>query len=173
MDSKLVQATRQWTLVQPVVSAYVGAVVRDFAMRDDVLQEVAVAVLESYDRFDASKSFQAWALGVARIQIRAYLRSRSRDRLTFDEKVIANLADAFDQEASSVQPKLENLQDCLAKLDVKARQILELRYAEDLKPSAIASQLELVPNTVAKALQRIRDLLRKCIDRRVVEENWS
>ena len=45
-------ATRLWTLAQPVISAFVTSVVRDFAARDDVLQEIAVAVIESFERYD-------------------------------------------------------------------------------------------------------------------------
>ena len=35
MDDKTRQAARLWTLAQPVVSAFVTSVVRDFAARDD------------------------------------------------------------------------------------------------------------------------------------------
>ncbi len=164
VDDRVLQATKQWTLVQPVVSAFVAAIVRDFASRDDLLQEIAVAIIQSYERYDETKPFQAWALGIARNQVRNYLRQQSRDKLTFDEQAIANLADSFDQ-CSDYLHSLEHLRDCVGKLDDKARRVLELRYAEDLKPAAIAQQLQLSANTVAKALQRIRDTLRDCIAR--------
>ncbi len=171
VDSRIVIATRQWTLVQPVVSAFVGAVVRDFAARDDILQEVAVAVLESYDTYDPARPFQAWALGIARNQIRQYLRKQHRDLLTFDEQVVANLAIAFDEESSQLAHELDHLQVCLGKLDTKARNVLELRYSRGWKPAAIATQLNLSANAVAKSLQRIRDLLRECIRRQArIEE---
>ncbi len=47
MDEATRQAMRLWTLAQPTVSAFVASVVRDFGDRDDVLQETAVAVIES------------------------------------------------------------------------------------------------------------------------------
>ncbi|MFM7867436.1 MAG: sigma factor [Planctomycetaceae bacterium] len=61
---------RQWTLAQPVVSAFITSIVRDFTDRDDVLQNTAVAVLESCSRYDSDRPFLAWALGVAQNQIR-------------------------------------------------------------------------------------------------------
>ena len=66
MDEKTRQATRLWTLAQPSVSAFVSSVVRDFRDRDDVLQDIAVAVIESIDLYDTERPFVAWAIGVAR-----------------------------------------------------------------------------------------------------------
>ena len=57
MDEKSRQATRLWTLAQPVVSAFVTSVVRDFKDRDDVLQEIAVAAIESFDAYDPKRPF--------------------------------------------------------------------------------------------------------------------
>lgn len=169
MDDRVLMATKQWTLVQPVVSAFVGAIVRDFAARDDVLQEVAVAILESYDSYDAARPFQAWALGIARNQIRNYLRRQKRDLLTFDEKVIASLADTFDGMSGEVRT-LDHLHDCVGKLDAKALKLLDMRYSQDLKPAAIAERLESTSNNIAKALQRIRDLLRDCVRKQTAAE---
>jgi len=54
------------------VSAFVLSIVRDFSIRDDVLQETAVVVLESFERYDTSRPFVSWAIGVAQNQIRLY-----------------------------------------------------------------------------------------------------
>ena len=75
MDERTRQATRLWTLAQPAVSAFITSVVRDFKDRDDVLQDVAVAVIESFDRYDPQRPFTAWAIGVARNQVGLYLKS--------------------------------------------------------------------------------------------------
>lgn len=170
MDDRVLMATKQWTVVQPVVSAFVASIVRDFAARDDVLQEIAVAVLESYVRYDASRSFQAWALGIARNQIRTYLRDKSRDRLAFDEQAIASLAEAFDDSVGYLR-QLEHLQSCLDQLDEKAQHLIQLRYAQDLKPATIAEKVDTAANTVSKALQRIRERLRDCVRRRTSAES--
>jgi hypothetical protein len=44
VDRQIVEATRLWVLAQPAVAAFLSTVVRDFRERDDVLQDVAVAV---------------------------------------------------------------------------------------------------------------------------------
>ena len=166
MDNSTRQAARLWTLAQPVVSAFVTSVVRDFSARDDVLQEVAVSVIESFDRYDPKRPFVAWALGIAQNQVGLYLRRVQRDRLVFDEATIACVAAAFDATAAEPSHKLEYLKDCLQGLENRARKLCDLRYRHDLKPAAIAELLGMTANSVAKALQRIREQLRDCIERK-------
>ena len=83
---------------------------RDFTARDDVLQEIAVAVIETFDRYDPERPFVGWALGIARNQVRLYLRRKQRDRLIFDEEIIARLAAAFESMPSDQLRKLDFLQ---------------------------------------------------------------
>lgn len=167
MDEQYQQAVRHWTLAQPVVSAYVSSVVRDFRDRDDLLQEISVAVLESYASYDSGRPFTAWVIGIAKKQIGTYLRERKRNRFVFDADTVESLADAFEQIDSEETRKLDYLHQCVAKLEGRARQICELRYQNDLKPVAIAGLLGMTANSVAKSLQRIREQLRQCIDRLV------
>ena len=42
LQEKIREATRLWTLATPIVSAYVAGTVRDFRLRDDVLQDIAI-----------------------------------------------------------------------------------------------------------------------------------
>lgn len=166
MDESTRQATRLWTLAQPAVSSFVASVVRDFRDRDDLLQDIAVAVVDSFDSYDAKRPFVAWAIGVARNQVGLYLRRRRRERLIFNDETVACLANAFCESATEQSYELSFLQECLQALEGRARRMCELRYQEDLKPAAIGEIIGQSANTVAKALQRIRDLLRECIERK-------
>ncbi len=170
MDPQTLQATRFWTLAQPVVSAFVTSVVRDFTARDDVLQEVAVAVMKSFDRYDPDRSFTAWAMGIAQNQVRLYLRGLQRERLVFDDEMIATLASAFEATTPERLRPLDFLKDCLDGLPGRARELCDLRYAQDLKPATIAESVGMTANSVAKALQRIRDQLRACIEQKAALE---
>ncbi len=101
-----------------------------------------------------------------------YLRERKR-KPNFDAETVDLLAVAFEQIDTAQTRKLDFLQDCLAKLERRARQLCELRYHNDLKPAAIGSLLGVAPNTVAKSLQRIRDQLRQCIERNAALEEGN
>jgi RNA polymerase sigma-70 factor (ECF subfamily) len=169
MDERTRQATRLWTLAQPAVSAFITSVVRDFKDRDDVLQDVAVAVIESFDRYDPQRPFTAWAIGVARNQVGLYLKKRRRHRLVFGDSVVNSLADAF-SEISAEPAREEALRECMQMLAGHSRRLCEMRYRDDLKPAAIGESLGMAANAVAKALQRIRDQLRACVDRKMIAE---
>jgi RNA polymerase sigma-70 factor (ECF subfamily) len=166
MDDAARQATRLWTLAQPTVSAFLASVVRDFRDRDDLLQETAVAVIESFDRYDASKSFVGWALGIARNQVGLYLRRRGRHAIVFDTEAVERLAAAFESVTPDEAHRLDHLHDCLQGLEGRTRRICDLRYRDDLKPAAIATAVGMSANGVAQALHRIREQLRHCIERK-------
>lgn len=168
MNSDVIDATRLWTLAVPTVGAFITSLVRDFQDRDDVLQQTAVAVLESFARYDRSQSFNGWAIGVARNQVRLYYRKQGRDQLVFDSDVVEALARTFSDRPAH-DPRFDHLGTCVSALDTRAQEICRLRYGQDLKPAQIAAQLGTAANTVAKALQRIRERLKACIERKMLE----
>lgn len=166
MDDQRLEATRLWTLAQPTVSAFIGSLVREIRDRDDVLQEVAVAFMKSFAYYDRSRPFMPWLIGIARNQVGLYLRRRGRDRLVFDPDSWDRIAEAF----SAIQPSevrmLDYLEECVQCLTGHARTLCNLRYERDLKPAAIAPMIGMSANGVAKALQRIREVLRECVEKK-------
>lgn len=168
MDRHFREATRLWTLAVPTVSAFVASLLRDVHERDDVLQETAVAVMESFGRYDPSQSFVGWAIGIARNQVRLYCRRNGRERIAFDTDAVDALAQAFVDQTPH-DPRLDRLGECVDTLDARSKELCRLRYEKDLKPAVIGDRLGVAANAVAKALQRIRDRLRECIERKAAE----
>lgn len=166
MNPSILEATRLWTLAQPTVSAFVASVVRDFQDRDDVLQEIAVAVVQSFERYDASRSFVGWALGVAQNQVLLYIRRKGRERHVFDTAAVESIAQAFADLPPRENRMLDHLEDCIGLLGPNSKELCALRYEQDLKPAAIAERVGASANTVAKALQRIRERLRACVEQK-------
>ena len=123
-------------------------------------------MLESFSSYDEARPFTPWAIGVARNQIGLHLRRRRRDRHTFDSAAMAAVAEACGSITVEEVRRLDHLDECVGKLDPRSRRLCELRYRDGLKPAAIAAALAMSANTVSKALQRIRDQLRSCIERR-------
>ncbi|MDR3632585.1 MAG: sigma-70 family RNA polymerase sigma factor [Isosphaeraceae bacterium] len=168
MDNKTAEATRLWTLAQPTISAFVTSLVREIHDRDDILQEVAVAVMESFGTYDHSRPFVAWAIGIARNQVGLYFRRRGRERLVFDPQAMEQLEQAF----AEIRPRdvriLDHLEECIQSLQNRARNLCRLRYEHDLKPLAIAPRVGMSANGVAKALQRTRELLRECVEKKAI-----
>lgn len=164
MDESAADFTRLWTTALPKVSAFVGSMVFEASDREDVLQDCAMAAVTSFERFDPSRSFAAWAVGIARNQVRLYLRRKSGDPIHLDDSALDLLVTAFSRSPKNHEDQLDKLEDCVSSLRRRAREICELRYVQNLKPAAIGERLGISPNTVSKALQRIREELRSCLD---------
>jgi RNA polymerase sigma-70 factor (ECF subfamily) len=172
MDDQRLEATRLWTLAQPTVSAFVGSLVREIRDRDDVLQDVAVAFMTSFASYDPARPFMAWVIGIARNQVCLYLRRQNRDRLIFDPDTIDRIGQAF----AEFQPRdvrmLDYLDECVQSLEGHARKLCALRYERDLKPASIAPRVGMSANGVAKALQRIRETLRECVEKKAALDGF-
>ncbi|MDY3552225.1 sigma-70 family RNA polymerase sigma factor [Gemmata sp. JC717] len=168
MNPAVVEATRLWTLAVPHVSAFVTSLVRDFQDRDDVLQETAVAVLNAFGRYDPAQPFVAWAIGIARNQVRLHCRRKNRERIAFDSDAVDALAHAF-AVVPPHDPRLDHLGRCVEALDPQAKELCRLRYELDLKPARIGERTGTAASAVAKALQRVRDRLRACVERKALE----
>jgi RNA polymerase sigma-70 factor (ECF subfamily) len=165
VDESMKNAMRHWTIAQPIVASFVHAMVRDRTARDDLMQDIAIAVLESFDRYDPSQPFAGWAVGIARNHVRLYFSAMQRSKLRFSESVIEQLSSDFSLASPLDLDRLDHLQTCLEQLDGRAKQLCTARYTENQKPIQIAQWLGGTPNGVAKALQRIRERLKECIDR--------
>jgi RNA polymerase sigma-70 factor (ECF subfamily) len=170
MDPRTRQAFALWTQAQPAVSAFVLALVGDRAVRDEVLQDVALAILEGFYGYDASRPFLPWALGIARNEVANARRRRGRFPTQLSDAAERALVDAVAEVSDDERARLSHLAECLRKLDGRPREICDLRYRAALSPARIASALGIQPNTVSKALQRVRDELRACIEERLAAE---
>ncbi|MFN9078852.1 MAG: sigma factor-like helix-turn-helix DNA-binding protein, partial [bacterium] len=79
-------------------------------------------------------------------------------------------ADAVASVSADERARLAHRAACLARLEGRPREICDLRYRTGLSPARIAGALGMQPNTVSKALERVRTELRECIERRIAAE---
>lgn len=168
-DSEAIKRlTVEWTKAQPAVARFVRSFVRNRADADDVLQEVALTIVDRFENYDPSRPFIGWALGVARNLVKAHFRKQLRRPPTIeDETAVDRVADAFE----TIQPELEDmkeaLSECIERVPAVDRQILSMQYEEDLKPAAIAEKVGKTANHVAVLLHRLRAGLRQCVERKM------
>jgi RNA polymerase sigma-70 factor (ECF subfamily) len=166
-DPRTRHAFALWTQAQPAVSAFVYSLVGDARLRDDVLQDVAVAVLESFDSYDQSRPFLPWVLAIARNESANARRARGRAPTLLTEAAAASLAAAMADVEEGERDRLAFLDDCLRRVTGRPREVCDLRYRGGLAPERIAMALGMQPNTVSKTLQRVREQLRACIEDRL------
>jgi len=159
-----------WTAVQPAVTGYICALMRDPVIAKDVLQETAMVLFRRFAEYDGQRPFLAWALGVARFQVLGHHRDAARSFLTFDTKLLERFTEQWAETAPAADRRVWALQECLEKLPGRARDVVRQRYFEELTAEDIARRLGANGPSVRVMLQRIREQLRECIERRMQAE---
>lgn len=170
MDDSTRAAFACWTEAQPAVSAYVHALVGDRTLRDEVLQDTALAVLARWSTYDRARPFLPWVLAIARNLVSSSRRRSRRAPAGLTDAAMDALEAAIAEVDSAERARLAHLAECLRLLGGRAREICDYRYRSGLAPRRIAEILGLAPNTVSKALERLRGELRACIERREAGE---
>lgn len=159
--------TRLWTAVQPAVAGYIRALVRDDPVADDLTQETALVLLRTFSSYDPQRPFLPWALNTAKFQILGHRRDEARCRVLFDGDLLDRITENWGDAAPQISGEQAALGECLETLAPHARKLLRLRYDETLDSTQIARQLATTAAAVRMALQRAREQLRVCVERRL------
>lgn len=155
-----------WTDAQRTVAAFVRTLVTDFHESEEVLQRVAVTLVRKYEQYDPSRPFVAWAIGIAKFEVLAFFREHGRDRLVFDDGLVAGIAESHELAAQQSPPVSRFLAECIEQLDGRARRAIQLRYAENLRTVQIARAMTITDGAARMILSRARTLLRNCLEAR-------
>jgi RNA polymerase sigma-70 factor (ECF subfamily) len=155
------------------VGRFIRSFVNNRAEADDVLQEVALVIVDRFETWDSDRPFVAWALGIARRVVQSHLRRKYRDRKVEFSSAIERVAESFERLEPQAELMKDSLADCLGQLRGHSRQVLSLRYFDGLNLKQIAEQLGMTASNVGVLLHRIRATLRQCVDRRLQAEGLS
>lgn len=156
-----------WAESQPAVVQYIHATVRDVTAAKDLAQETALVLFRRFAEYDGRRPFLAWALGVARFMVRGFHRDAARSRVWFDTELLDDFTERWAEAATVAPDRSAELEDCIERLPEGPRQLVQLRYFDQLTSMEIATRIGTSGAAVRMALQRIRDQLRNCIEQRL------
>ena len=114
-------------------------------------------------------SFNSWALAIARNHIHKRYRSDQRDKHLFKSDALEALAGAYERLSDSSEDMRAALDQCVDLLPERSRRIVELRYQQDKRVDSIAAMLGSSANAVSGVLFRVRQSLKKCIEKRMAD----
>jgi RNA polymerase sigma-70 factor (ECF subfamily) len=136
---------------------------------EDLFQQTWLRVMERIQNYDPRRSFEGWLFAVAHNLAIDYLRRRQPESL--DESVFsaerpsdwARSADpgALDQLMS--QERSDLVVEAVADLPVPFREVITLRFEEEMKLEEIADALALPVGTVKTRLHRALKALRQSL----------
>lgn len=149
------------------LGVYVYSMVPSSADADDILQQTKMVMWRHFDQFETGTHFIAWARKVAFHQILAYRREKKREHLPLSEEVLEAISQEVEKLSLQGDERREALQACLRKLPQEHRQIILLRYYEDLEVDQIAARIESTSGAVYRALSRVRMTLLQCVESQI------
>ena len=160
-DERHTDFLRNYLQAQPSIRAYVLSIVRDFHVTEDVLQEIAVAAWTKYDAYDPARPFVGWILGVAHHKAVDALRAR-KPKVLLPDDVVARLAEDAAALSEEAAERRKALAGCLSQLSEAVREMVRLRFDENLDTHEIARREKKSLSAVSKMLTRARAFLIRC-----------
>jgi RNA polymerase sigma-70 factor (ECF subfamily) len=138
-----------------------GAYERDPDSRQDLLQEIHVAIWRSLTRFDGRCSLRTWVYRVAHntaISIALRRRARAPTIVGLDDRTPSITTTGNEEEGLDRRRALERLHDLIRQLRPLDRQVI-LLYLEQLDAAAIGEITGLSAANVATRVHRIKQRL--------------
>jgi RNA polymerase sigma-70 factor (ECF subfamily) len=132
---------------------------------EDILQESYFKIWKNLNAFDPSLKFSSWIYRIVHNQAISCLRKKKafgRDQTSdFNEEKYAESAETDEMNVPEIlQEKERNVQDTLNILPQKYREVLILRYFEDMSYEEISDVLKIPEGTVATRIRRAKNAFR-------------
>jgi RNA polymerase sigma-70 factor (ECF subfamily) len=138
---------------------------------EDIVQNVFVKAYQNLDSFDTSRKFSSWIYRIAHNEAVNFLKKRSRRRLVSWEDITTakDKLETADTEKSPEELWMsreleEEVKQAIAKLPMKYRKVLTLRYYLDKSYKEISVIIDKPQNTVGTLLNRAKKKLLRIIE---------
>jgi RNA polymerase sigma-70 factor (ECF subfamily) len=144
-----------------MLSRLVGRLTGWHADRDDILQDVLLAVWQKAGTFRESGSLESWLRSIAINRCRNYFRASSSLRRMVERLVSFGVAEsAKDIDLLEVDEAKQRLQVGLQRLSQADRTVLVLFYLEENSGEEISRMLKIKQETLHTRLHRARQKLK-------------
>lgn len=134
---------------------------------EEILQRVATVLWRKFPEYDPAREFLPWAFRVAYFEILKFRTEAGRNRLIFREDVLEALAETRQAQSPILEAQQQALQECLGKLNADSAALLRRRYCDSETVASLATEKGTTVKSLYRRLDRLRDLIADCIERRV------
>ena len=134
---------------------------------DDVVQNIYIELFKNLSKFDSSRSFYSWLNGITIRQHQAYRRKKWREGRNEAIHTQMELCGIEPDFSSTLIDKVSNelVTKSIETLSYKSKQVIVLRYLNDLTHEEISEILQIPLGTVKSRLHSALSLLRKKLRR--------
>jgi RNA polymerase sigma-70 factor (ECF subfamily) len=152
------------------VFRYVAALVPNMTDAEDIVQQTAMALWEKFEAYDPAQPFTPWACRFALNKTRQWIERRQRWQALLDRGLAEELAQRRQELQPDFELRLKRLEVCLRKLPHGQRSLVEGYYYERADVEELAGRSGRTVAATYKMLQRIRQSLQACVERRANPE---
>lgn len=158
-------------LHQKSVRACVAVRVNSPHDADDIAQEVFLTAHRRLKELDGSQSLGPWLRTVAFYILKNHQRKLQRSPIDAMEEIghLADTALLDEGPDDHDEARMAAMQHCLSQLEAPARDLIRLRYEEELPLHEIGARLNRKHSALTMALHRLRQNLRDCVEARLTE----
>ena len=173
MDDPQANFLQHFLPIQSALKGFLLAATRDQQVVDDLLQEVAVVLWQKFAEYDPERSFRAWALRVAGLEVQKRRQALARRRPMLSIEVLGDLAATAASMDDEEDRRLVHLTDCVGKLPQHAQTLVRMRFGSGCRLAEIAGTLGRNLAAVEMAMVRIRRGLRVCVEQAMAHERMD
>ena len=157
---------------QDALVCYAYALLQDWALAQDAVQEAFIVLQKKHDEFNPGANVYAWARQIVRFEALNLLRSRQKEACFVDEELFSLVEQQFDKHldveaVGRLESRKAALQYCLARLDRESLELLLGFYKDSLPCERLAALHRRSVNAIRLALSRLRGKLRECVRHRL------
>lgn len=144
--------------------AYIGAIVRDTHIAEDVLQEVSMLAIEKQEQIQDEQVLLPWLRVAARYRSLKAIEKQGKRPALMDGQLLDLMEPHWQGiDPLAMQETNRALEDCVKKLAPQSQKLVELRYGVSLSVQEIAKQLGRKTDTLYKHFARIHAALQRCM----------
>lgn len=132
---------------------------------DDLLQDTAMTLWKKIDEYDTEREFLPWALRVAYFEVLRWRKHMRKRRFLLSDELVNKLSAGASEQDDLDEARFAALQDCLAKLPEKQRDIVKRRYGTEGTLKELAGQLNISVHKVYHVLDAARSALVECVEK--------
>jgi RNA polymerase sigma factor (sigma-70 family) len=134
---------------------------------DDISQQVFLEFMKKESRWDLGRDVRPLLATMTRHVAMRLWRERTRQEPERVQKLAEHIRQLAEQQErpARYEEEMPLLRECMEKLPEKSRELLDLYYYHDIGTPEMAQRLSMKTDTVCRALSRVREKLRECIQR--------
>ena len=156
---------------QKRILGFILTYVPNYQDADDILQNTVSVLWRKFEKFDPETDFVAYANTIAKYEIMNYFRkSENSSKLRFDESLFKIIESESESTSRLFNQRRDALRECFKQCNSEDKQLIKMRYEQDLSFSKIGQRFCISPTAVFKKVANIHSRLIRCIRLRLAFE---